>query len=67
MDFQTSHFADFEQFKNIYFVNFGHVRIDLFFPFYCFGQVTVILLVRVRHVTKKNPIKIQELGTNYFQ
>ena len=29
IDFQTSHFADFEQFKvDIYFANFGQVKID---------------------------------------
>ena len=29
IDFQTSHFADFEQFKvDIYFSNFGQVKID---------------------------------------
>ena len=29
IDFQTSHFAEFEQFKvDIYFANFGQVKID---------------------------------------
>ena len=44
-DFQTSHFADFEQFKvYIYLANFGQFEIDPIRFFMDFGQVTVILL-----------------------
>ena len=33
--FQTSHFDDFEQFKvDIYFTNFGQVKIDLIWSFF---------------------------------
>ena len=44
IDFQTIHFADFEQFKVVsYFANFGQVKMDCL-VFYDFRQVTVILL-----------------------
>ena len=34
IDFQTSHFAKFEQFKvDIYFANFGQVKIDPIWSF----------------------------------
>ena len=34
IDFQTSHFAEFEQFKvDIYFANFGQVKIDPIWSF----------------------------------
>ena len=68
--------ADLKQFKvDIYFANFGQVRID---PtcFLLFGQVPVILLVWVSYVSKNNPkpfhlTKIQEpglrSGISYFQ
>ena len=40
IDFQTSHFADFEQFKvDIHFADFKQVKTDPFVLFYCFGQV----------------------------
>ena len=78
IDFQTGYFADFEQFKvDIYFANFGQVRIDsICFLFNDFVQVTVVLLIWVTYVAKNNPkpfrlIKIQEprigSGTSYFQ
>ena len=70
IDFQTSHFADFEQFKvDIYFANFGQVKLGPTWPFLLTLdiQVTVILLVWGRHASKidSNPlclIKIQEPG-----
>ena len=45
IDFQTSHFAVFEQFKvDSYFANFRQVKIDPVRLFKDFRQVTVILL-----------------------
>ena len=45
IDFQTIHFADFEQFIVVsYFANFGQVKMDSVWFFYDFRQVTVILL-----------------------
>ena len=45
IDFQISHFANFEQFKvDIYFANIGKSKLILFGHFYYFGQVAVILL-----------------------
>ena len=45
IDFETGHFASFEQFKiDLYFANFGQAKIDPFVVFYYFGQVTAILL-----------------------
>ena len=54
MDFQTSHFDDFEQFKvDIYFANFGQVKIHTFGSFLHFGQVTVILVSLGKTCRKK--------------
>ena len=40
IDFQTSHFADFEQFTvDSYFANFGQVKIEPIRIFYDFQQV----------------------------
>ena len=45
MTFQTGQTADFEQFKvDIYFANFGQVKIGPICFFNYFGQVTIILL-----------------------
>ena len=45
MTFQTGQTGDFEQFKvDIYFANFGQVKMALFVFFSYFGQVTIILL-----------------------
>ena len=46
IDFQTSHFADFEQFKvDIYFDNFGQVKNWPYLVLFTdFEQVLVILL-----------------------
>ena len=59
--FQTSHFADFEQFKvDSYFANFEQVKIDPIRFFYDFGQVTVILLSLGKTSLKddSNPLRL---------
>ena len=58
--FQTSHFADFEQFKvDSYFANFGQVKLTLF-VLYDFVQVTVILLSLGKTSLKddSNPLRL---------
>ena len=67
IDFQTSHFADFEQFKvDIYFTNLGQVKIHRIWSFLLtLDRSQLFYWVWVRHATKNDPnplrlIKIQE-------
>ena len=61
IDFQTSHFADFEQFKvDIYIANFGQVKIDSIRSFLLTLDRSVILLSLDKTCFKDGLIKIQE-------
>ena len=66
-DFQTSHFADFEQFKvDIYFTNFGQVKIHPIWSFLLtLERSQLFYWIWARHAAKNDPnlhlIKIQEL------
>ena len=67
IDFQTSHFADFEQFKvNIYFTNLGQVKIRPIWSFLIIlDKSQLFYWVWVRHAAKNDPnplrlLKIQE-------
>ena len=61
---QTSHFADFKQFKQFqvdsYFANFGQVKIDPICFFMDFGQVTVILKHASKMIQTLRLTKIQD-------
>ena len=55
-DFQTRHFADFEQFKVIYFANFGQVKIDpIRFFLLTLDRSELFYCVWVRHTAKSDP------------
>ena len=56
IDFQTSHFADFEQFKvDIYFANFGQVKIHPLRSFLLtLDRSQLFYQVWVRHAAKNN-------------
>ena len=67
IDFQTSHFANFEQFKvDNYFTNFGQVKIQPIRSFLLtLDKSQLLYWVWVRHAVKNNPnplrlTKIQE-------
>ena len=72
IDFETGHFASFEQFKiDLYFANSGQVKIDPVRSFLLtLDRSQLFSCIWTRHNVKNSP-KIQEprigSGTSYFQ
>ena len=72
MDFQTGHFAYFEQFKiDIHFANFGHVKIDPICSFLLLWTGQSYFIKFEQDMPRKTSQKTQEpgtrSGTSYFQ